>query len=85
MGRQKMTEWFPPSIKPVHVGEYIADTNKSSGMRRWWDGSWWSIRYSDSEDEDTKSLFRAIKTAPWMHHMIRWRGLAEKPEGVSDD
>jgi hypothetical protein len=35
----QMTEWYPPEIKPVRVGEYEIWSNYS--MRLWWNGDSW--------------------------------------------
>jgi hypothetical protein len=39
----KMTdlEWF--SGPPPSVGTWIASTDRNSGIRRYWNGHWWSV------------------------------------------
>lgn len=79
MSKPKMTDWFPTEIKPVHVGEYNASTEKRADALRWWDGRLWSFAYyaNDCKDEKQhKRLHKRDADSP-----IHWRGLASKPKG----
>ena len=44
--RCEATNWFPPDVKPVHVGDYIIGSDKLHVMNRW-DGEMWR-RYDGS-------------------------------------
>lgn len=67
MSGPKLTPWFPPHIKPVRVGWYIATVNKDNTISRWWDGSNWN--YGATTD-----------TAHCIMQERNWRGLAERPK-----
>jgi hypothetical protein len=46
MSRKMKTDWFPPNIKPVHVGWYESDYiklhgNVSAWSKLYWDGQNW--------------------------------------------
>lgn len=68
----KMTDWFPPEIKPVYVGWYHTNNPTltyfsiiESLFNWWWNGDEW-MDYPDG------NICR---------QQIRyWRGLTEKPE-----
>lgn len=65
----KKTDWFPPEIKPVHVGGYESIPSRAASvyadLRARWDGKCW--RWVNS---GKKCLIQSRK----------WRGLAEKPQ-----
>jgi hypothetical protein len=78
IGAEDLTPWFPPEVKPVHVGEYETDEFFAVGFaRRWWNGSEWSVFYRDSDTAAEKHVWRKSVTGV---SDIRWRGLSKKPE-----
>lgn len=69
----KLTPWFHPDVKPVHVGFYhtgkasecpIGNKESESDYNWYWDGNYWIAR-----DE----------CSPTYTQNRYWRGLAEKP------
>ena len=74
----KLTPWFPPDVKPVHVGVY--ETLEATCFPNWydiWDGkNWWiggkTPKSAMKNHQDEPRLL--IQSAP-----VKWRGLAEKP------
>jgi len=80
--KPKVTPWFPPEIKPVHVGIYhrqLAHTSRNGDLVvfAYWDGTHWLIPSADP----------GVASDPWRPRVIDqsylfalpWRGLAEKP------
>jgi hypothetical protein len=69
----KLTPWFPPEVKPVHVGQYqrdyddLDDDDPCTLMPDLWDGEHWVIL-----DRDGNFAVRAATD-------MRWRGLASNP------
>lgn len=68
--RPRLTEWYPPEVKPVHTGHYQSTVNpewyvgeERNIPRTYWDGVRWlhDDRY------------------PMSHQSRFWRGLARKP------
>ena len=57
----KLTDWYPPQIKPVHEGWY--DTG-AAGNRSYWNGHYWSA---------PKGFFMLAKQI----QDICWRGIAK--------
>lgn len=70
----EMTAWFPPEIKPVHIGEYNASCLRNPFIRRWWNGSYWSVDYRSDHPEELKMKCRTERT---LTTGIEWRGLKE--------
>ena len=72
----KMTDWFPPHIKPVHIGVYeIKYTSKvayGSNMYATWNGEKWSSGSYNLCDK-YHQLFNANQDK-------HWRGFTEKQE-----
>ena len=70
MQKIKLTDWFPPSVKPIHKGWYhTGSTNcfpeskeEESFYNWWWDGSQWC--YFNERD-----IFVAGEQRRW------WRGI----------
>ena len=61
------TDWFPVSVKPVHVGWYEVDKG-THVVRRFFDGTYWYAQsYVTNKYGPVKSPYP-------------WRGLKEKPE-----
>ena len=67
-----MTSWFPPSIKPVHVGEYEI---VNEGVRAWWNGKEWSQWYFPDYTPASKEFHRKRIGAI---EKLNWRGLNKK-------
>jgi hypothetical protein len=73
----KITQWFPPSIKPVHKGIYETRIKDwySPGATSKWNGKRWSTQRSENSSEkyldegDFGILADQDKS---------WRGLARK-------
>jgi len=85
-GRESYTGWFPPSIKPVHVGVYEVKPYPEMLLRAafaHWNGSYWSATAVLTPREDTQSTIdranelRNIE-GDWAKD-CHWRGLSEKP------
>lgn len=80
MNDKELTDWFPPSIKPVHAGVYFLrhSVYKTTPFPwYYWNGSYWTSECSDHLDDfcfvyptNSKSIY-AVK--------CEWRGLANKP------
>lgn len=60
-----LTPWFPPSIKPVHAGQYLTRLNSSDVMPTLalWDGQRWI----------------GIEGGAWLITRWEWKGLAFDP------
>ena len=75
-----LTPWYPPHIKPVHVGVYETDAEPndfpgSGSCYQYWDGSLWGY-CSDKTD------FFLCPNDGYVsrYQSPRWRGLAYPPE-----
>ena len=71
--KPKLTPWFPPEVKPVHVGVYEtgdADWYKETGLSflREWNGKAWIVPVSGKRGFECRQQKRV------------WRGLARKPK-----
>ena len=74
MTKPKLTEWFPPEVKPVRVGVYEVDHPPGRWFRKW-DGKTWLC--------GSKAPQRAAKNTLQLDHPSdrrSWRGLAEEPK-----
>lgn len=81
MSKQKMTDWFPYNVNPVHVGEYEVRNSRplrwnATGRlfgrnRRYWDGTRWL-----TFDLDNRWGRISIMGT---HETHQWRGLASPP------
>ncbi|WP_321853144.1 hypothetical protein [Burkholderia cenocepacia] len=79
-----LTEWFPPHIKPIHVGVYSAcmevvtdrfgTSHLEYGFARW-DGHRWGAMCSDIRSAEELLRRHAASQAK------SWRGLKEKHHG----
>ena len=57
------TVWFPPNIKPVHVGYYETSRDpREYHVMDYWDGNWWKYSKSDKK-------YYVLTT------MLFWRGV----------
>ncbi len=74
-GAMKLTPWFPPEIKPVHVGVYeIRDDMLKQTFFAYWNGLFFGSGMRKRQD---------AANSRWSHQLNEfvhaWRGLAEKP------
>ena len=71
----KMTNWFPPYIKPVHIGVYeIKFSNVPLGKRLMyarWNGKEWSNFAYKKNDDCMNDCFGAVQKK-------HWRGFTEE-------
>lgn len=77
-----LTEWFPPHIKPVHIGVYQAcmevctdrfgSSHVEYGFARW-DGQRWGLMQDDIKTAAERIHFQAASQAKV------WRGLNKEP------
>lgn len=70
----KVTRWFPPEVKPVHIGSYETRRYEQSEEMycSWWNGRYWALdSFLHGETE---------YIAPSIEQDRPWRGLKEKPE-----
>lgn len=74
----KLTPWFPPDVKPAHVGSYQTEDDPSvlghfNHGYQWWDGKAWGLfeltHHAAATSGHTRSSFQDNY----------WRGLAVKP------
>jgi hypothetical protein len=78
----KLTDWFPPDVKPVRVGVYEMRPGNDIvwggqlGRFQHWNGERWG-GYSSSPN--LAALSDCVNFTS-MHQHRGWRGLAEKPE-----
>lgn len=68
---KKVTPWFPPSIKPVHIGAY--KTNNGRLGFSYWNGLAWGVQ---SSSPLTAHIYKTTRGAT---QDKQWRGLAVKP------
>lgn len=65
-----MTDWFPGSVRPVHLGVYQRDENENTCFS-YWDGNNWGWNKRTPKD--------ALKFSLWHsnHQCLPWRGLTK--------
>lgn len=68
----KLTNWMTGT--PPAIGEYNVSNSGDPVLRRWWDGSAWSLAYSEYAKQKTKRLRRCHHGRPYG---ISWRGLRD--------
>lgn len=70
---EKLTPWFPGTVKPVHEGVYQRDYGDpiGTGFSRF-DGRKWFLGFNDPEEA-------AASTIITTHPNLPWRGLAQDP------
>ena len=66
MSKQKLTDWFPANVKPVHVGYYERDYGDSSLCNDYWNGTYFEIVADNG-----------IHCGPTVTD-LPWRGLSQK-------
>ena len=70
-----MTDWFPPDVKPVHVGVYeIKLSEYNFEVYSYWDGSRWCFACINVDD-----AFSLKHRETKLFQKRYWRGLAKKP------
>jgi hypothetical protein len=78
MAKQNLTKWFPPNVKPVHVGVYEVDMSqinpKFDAVFQHWNGAFFG--HASTTAAAAFSWRNEISVEQEFH----WRGLAEKPE-----
>jgi hypothetical protein len=74
--KQKLTPWFPPNMKPVRPGLYIASIGRRNRFYRRWTGKRWLYGSYSQEDAAT------MPARPWPEkdYPLHWRGLASDPK-----
>ncbi len=78
MPKQKLTPWFPASVKPVHVGVYEITERLLGTGYCYWNGYEWANMGS--------SINKAYENRDWLegaYQSKNWRGLAEQPKEKS--
>ena len=55
------TDWFPPEVKPVHVGLYEC---RCCYQKYWWDGTKWWIKSKTVRSAIQKISWRGLKEKP---------------------
>ena len=66
----KLTDWFPPEIKPVHTGQYEVWTDECGG---WGCSEPHKVIFRGSWKWKESDFFPPPK-------VVRWRGLANNPK-----
>ena len=69
----KLTPWFPGSVKPAMAGVYQRDS--LARPYAYWTGSHWMVT------ENTPALAVNGRQASQFQQGPRWRGLASRPKG----
>lgn len=73
---KKLTPWFPPEVKPVHIGVYeTAEPNLDSECFQHWNGSFWGLCSSSARYAATNGQANGFSG----FQQTMWRGLAKKP------
>jgi hypothetical protein len=67
-----MTPWFPPNIKPMHVGVYPAAISVDRGFAHW-NGRKWGCLWA------TKKHAKSAPAYDLARQDKSWRGFTEKP------
>lgn len=73
----KRTDWFPRTVRPVHIGVYEVTHPIFDDVvfYQHWDGKHWGfIRTSMAGAYESRNNYSKIQPTP------RWRGLAQKPK-----
>lgn len=72
-----LTEWNNKTPPPM-IGEWNASNGRNPAVRRWWNGTRWSLAYEPTDRETAIRRARRTFTSNSFSD-IWWRGLAEKP------
>lgn len=73
----ELTKWSKG--KPPMVGEYNASITENPGVRRWWNGEYWSVAYWPGFNSSMEQERRRRTKAPELQRKIQWRGLVDEP------
>ena len=65
----KLTPWYPPEIKPLHVGVYERDYSQKGRWYCFWDGNYFGCAQS-------QTIFCTEDVS--LDQNIPWRGLTSK-------
>lgn len=74
----KLTDWFPPEVKPVHVGVY--ETQSARFMDDTWYAYFDGKRWGYCTCTNPEDAFEYRNRQHFRDSDSPWRGLAEKPE-----
>lgn len=74
--RAILTPWFPPEVKPVRPGVYIATTLRRERYFRYWTGTAWLTGGSTVQEAEAERLLFCVNP-----EQMHWRGLASDPSG----
>lgn len=79
MSKPKLTPWFPPEVRPVHVGVYRvigwSESEPTKGaLYSYWNGKRFGYRTLPAQE-----AFRMRDTGTDLEPQATWCGLAEKP------
>ena len=53
-----VTDWFPPEVKPVHVGWYMTEVSNRGLLPLYWDGKLW-------RQDDCVTYHLGCQNRPW--------------------
>ena len=72
----KLTDWYPPNIKPVRRGVYITRTkanmvHESETLFQYWSGTYWKARSGTICGADAMREFKSI------HQDVYWKGISK--------
>ena len=65
----KLTDWYPPDIKPVRRGVYITRKNETIYFQ-YWTGTFWNVRMSNVQ------LAEKVKQRS-QHQDVYWKGISK--------
>jgi hypothetical protein len=69
----KLTPWFPPDVKPAHVGVYQCRGLPTTQKFQHWNGYFWGGWAADKKAAERNGYVPSMREQP------EWRGLAVKP------
>jgi hypothetical protein len=76
----KLTNWFPPEVKPVRKGVYdIAKGVFSAPWFGYWNGKKW-VSVGNTPYKAMEHPYAAWDDFPAIRQDFEWRGLARKPK-----
>jgi hypothetical protein len=70
----KLTDWFPPSIKPKRRGIYITrlglnEAKDSGAFFQYWSGTYWKAKSETIHGADSMKRFNSL------HQHVYWKGI----------
>ncbi|VVE85150.1 hypothetical protein [Pandoraea sputorum] len=78
---QKLTDWFPADVKPVHKGVYELGWEDEDGRCfANWDGKKWGFAQWQFFHTSEETCQIAANMPGVFAIQTRWRGLAEEPK-----